>query len=360
MKILSKLSLILSLVIFSTVTTQSQKTKVDAANKQGTVITEHITSTVLAENKIGLDVNRTIKIYLPPGYSNAGKSYPVIYYFHTMFYSADKLFTDEPVAQVFDRAIANHVIDDFIFVAADFSSPTVGSLYENSQTSGRWLDFITTELVPFIDSKFRTIKNQNSRALAGHFMGGRGALKLAMTHTEIFSSVYALHPVATGMGYMPWSDLQLDWKNIYSAKNFNDLTNGKIFVAVSQAFTPNPNRPPFYCDFFKEEVNGKFIVDVNNVNQAKAGFLLEESLNESAKNLQTMRGVAFDWARFDSNRDHVYSNQAFSRRLRDLNVKHEAEEYNGDPWSENWTEYGRVYTRMLPFFARHLVFETRK
>jgi enterochelin esterase-like enzyme len=340
-------------IAYSTTATNAQ------IKKQGTVVTEKLVSTILKENKIGIDVNRTIKIYLPPDYASSGKSYPVVYYFHTMFYSADRLFTDNPVARVFDRALQNHIIDEFIFVAADFSSPTAGSLYENSPTSGRWLDFIVSELVPFVDTKFRTLRHRDSRAVAGDFMGGRGALKLAMTHAALFSVVYALHPVATGMGHRPWVDLQMDWKKIYSAKTF-DETDSKIFVAVSQAFLPNPDRPPFYCDFFRDEVNGEYKLNLANVNKAKAGFHLEESLNESAPNLRSMRGVALDWARFDPNADHVYANQAFSKKLRDLNVPHDGEEYSGDPWSQNWTEHGRVYSRMLPFMARHLVFETNK
>ncbi|MEO8475253.1 MAG: alpha/beta hydrolase-fold protein [Chryseolinea sp.] len=327
--------------------------------KQGRVITEKLVSTILKENRIGINVNRTIKIYLPPDYASSGKAYPVVYYFHSMFYSAEKLFSDNPIASVFDRAIQNQVVGEFIFVAADFSSPTIGSLYENSPTSGRWLDFIVNELVPFVDTKFRTLPHRDSRALAGDFMGGRGALKLAMTHAEMFSVVYALHPVATGMGHRPWLDLQMNWKNIYSAKIFDEV-DSKIFVAVSQAFLPNANRPPFYCDFFRDEANGEFKVNVDNINKAKAGFHLEETLIESSANLRSMRGIAFDWARFDPNADHVYANQAFSKKLRDLDVVHEGEEYNGDPGSQNWTEYGRVYSRLLPFMARHLVFEAVK
>jgi hypothetical protein len=53
----------------------------------------------------------------------------------------------------------------------------------------------------------------------------------------------------------------------------------------------------------------------------------------------------------------VLSNQAFSRRLEDLGIEHEAEEYRGDPWNRTWTPDGRFYTRLLPFMARHLAFE---
>lgn len=96
-----------------------------------------------------------------------------------------------------------------------------------------------------------------------------------------------------------------------------------------------------------------------NAQKTKAGFLLDETLKESAANLRTMRGIAFDWGRFDQVQAHVYSNQEFSRKLEDLDIEHEAEEYRGNPWDRTWTENGRFYTRVLPFFARHLEFENK-
>jgi len=95
----------------------------------------------------------------------------------------------------------------------------------------------------------------------------------------------------------------------------------------------------------------------DNMQKAKEGFQLEETLPQSAANLKTMRGIAFDWGRFDPNQDHVVANRTFSRRLEDLGVEHEAEEYRGDPSSRVWTDDGRFYTRVLPFLARHLVFD---
>ena len=117
-----------------------------------------------------------------------------------MFTPVNQVF-DNGVMSLMERAFAEGVIREFIFVAADYSSPTVGSLYENSPVSGRWIDFTVSELVPFIDSKFRTLKQRDSRAVVGHFMGGRGALKMVMSHAETFGVAYALHPVATGNGY---------------------------------------------------------------------------------------------------------------------------------------------------------------
>ena len=341
---------------------QSKTKAVSNEKKQGTVVTEHLASAILQENRVSLDVNRSIKVYLPPGYASSGKSYPVVYYCHNIFYSAEKLVEDGKLVNLLEKGFANNIVKEFIFVAADYSTANAGSLYENSVVSGRWLDFTVQELVPFIDSKFRTLRARESRAVTGDFMGGRGALKLAMVHAETFSVVYAMHPVATGRGYLPWAEVDINWKKIHAAKSFADLQGdgrAQIFVTICQGFLPNPARPPFYCDFFMDIENGEFKMNAENTIKAKKGFHLEETLNESASNLKTMRGIAFDWGRFDPNQDHVYSNREFSRRLEDLGVEHEAEEYRGTPFNRTWTDNGRFYTRVLPFFAQHLVFEAK-
>ncbi|MEO6005894.1 MAG: alpha/beta hydrolase-fold protein [Opitutus sp.] len=334
---------------------------IDAAEiKHGSVVTEHLESSVLRENRTGLDPNRTVMVYLPPGYAESGKAYPVVYYFHSLNGSAEKVFQNGNLVRLLERGFATGVVKEFILVAADYSSPVLGSLYENSPVSGRWLDFTVGELVPFIDGHFRTLRQRDSRGLAGDFMGGRGALKLAMTHAETFGSVYALHPVATGAGALPWGSIDIDWKKVHQAKTAADL-NGpgreKIFVSISQAFLPNANRPPFFCDF-PVEFDGTTAKPVpDNLRKAQKAFHLDETLDESAANLRSLRGLAFDWGRFDSTQAHVDSNREFSRKLQDLGIEHEAEEFRGSPWDRYWTENGRFYTRVLPFFQRTLVFE---
>lgn len=191
-------------------------------------------------------------------------------------------------------------------------------------------------------------------------MGGRGALKLAMTHSDIFGSVYAMHPVATGNGALPWSSLDINWQKVHQAKTPSDLDGpgrDKIFVAICQAFLPNLNRPPFYCDF-PVEFDGTVARPVpESTRKAQKGFHLDETLDESAGNLRSLRGLALDWGRFDPNQAHVESNREFSRKLQELGVDHEGEEFRGTPWDQYWTKNGRFYTRVLPFFQRTLVFE---
>ncbi len=352
--------LFITVILFMTASTSYGQS---TTSVKGTMVTENLESSILKENRIGIDPRRKVKVYLPPGYGSSKKSYPVVYYLHSAFSNPDKLFENERVIELVERAFTQGIVREFIFVAADYTSPTIGSIYENSPVSGRWLDFTIQELVPFIDRRFRTLATRASRAVTGDFFGGRGALKLAMTHAEVFSVVYALHPVGTGTGQLPWPYIDIDWKKAHEAKSFDDIRKAdgrtQIFVAFSQAYLPNLNRPPLFCDFYTEVEEGSLKYLPDRILKLKKGFLLDETLNECADNLRTMRGIAFDWGRFDNTYAHVHSNQQFSRKLADLGIDHEAEEYSGNVWDHTWTDHGRFYSRVLPFLDRHLLFESR-
>ncbi len=339
----------------------SPRTHAAETGPRGTVITEPFQSHVLRETLTGLDPNRSITIYLPPGYAESGKAYPVVYYFHSINWSPEKMFEDGNLVRLIERAFARGLAPEFIFVAADYTSPTMGSWFENSPTTGRWIDFTLDELVPFIDGRFRTLRHRDSRAVVGDFIGGYGALKFAMLRPDLFSVVYALHPVATGGGLIPMQDM-VDWPRVHAAKSFSELWGDYYapgFVAISQAYLPNPDRPPFFCDFIVEMENGAPKFDPARVRQLEHNFYLSELLREKADSLRQMRGLAFDWGRYDVTQSHVYSNQAFTRTLDQLGIEHTAEEYNGNHWNRNWTDDGRFYTRVLPFLGRHLVADAK-
>src|SRR5882672_6016236 len=66
--------------------------------KHGTLVTETLTSAILRENKIGVDPNRSIHIYLPPGYATSGKSYPVVYFCHSIYTNPPNVLEEGNVA----------------------------------------------------------------------------------------------------------------------------------------------------------------------------------------------------------------------------------------------------------------------
>jgi S-formylglutathione hydrolase FrmB len=322
-----------------------------------TVVDEPFVSTILRDNRIGLDPGRAIKVLVPPGYAKSKQRYPVVYFLHNAWYGPRQMIEDGRAQRLIERGFADGVVKEFIFVVADYTGPTTGSLYENSPVSGRWIDYTVDEVVPLIDSKYRTLARRESRAVVGDFFGGRGALKLAMTKADVFSVAYALHPVATGTGDIPWSGLEIDWPRVHAAKTYGELGGlgrTQIFWAIHQAFAPDIAAPPCFCSFYTEMKDGKATYNPDRAMAMQKAFLLDETLKESAAALRSMRGLALDWGRFDTTQAHVTSNRQFSRKLEDSGIEHEAEEYRGDPWNRTWTEDGRFAQRVLPFLRKHL------
>ncbi len=130
-----------------------------------------------------------------------------------------------------------------------------------------------------------------------------------------------------------------------------------LFTTIFQAHLPNPDKPPLFIDLAARKVGDQLIIDSKLTERLRSSFLLETMIPQYADNLKSLRGLKFDWGRNDLNQDHVYSNQAFTHKLNEFGIAHEAEEYNGT-WGEgNWGEAGRVSTEVLPFFSRHLVFD---
>ncbi len=91
-----------------------------------------------------------------------------------------------------DSVIGSGALREMIIVRPDASNRYVGCHYANSIVTGNWEDFIVRELVAHIDRTYRTLATPASRGLAGHSMGGRGALYLASKYPNVYGALYAL------------------------------------------------------------------------------------------------------------------------------------------------------------------------
>jgi hypothetical protein len=108
----------------------------DPAPPRVTVIDEPFVSSVLRDNRIGLSLERAIKVLLPPGYAKSKQRYPVVYFLHNAWYGPKQMIEDGRAQRLIERAFAAGVVQEFIFVVADYTGPTTGSLYENTPVSG--------------------------------------------------------------------------------------------------------------------------------------------------------------------------------------------------------------------------------
>ncbi len=333
-------------------------TVVASAAAQSQLVDRELHSDKFAGNKMGTSAVRKMVVYLPAGYDGSSKRYPVIYFLPSPFENYRILFDQRGAQGSFDRAIAARVIDKFILVSVDMTTPLGCSWYVNSPVTGNWEDFMVQDLVPYIDANFRTLPNRDSRGIAGDFMGGYGAIRFGMRHPDIFGSVYALHPVGTGSGLLTMYS-RPNWDLLANAKSLDDVRKdglSTLFLAIFQAHVPNPDKPPLFIDLQAHKVGDQLVIDSKVTERLRNNFFLESMIPQYADNLKSLRGFKFDWARNDGNQDHVYANQALTHKLDEFGIPHEAEEYNG-LWGHGvWGDNGRVYTEVLPFFERHLVF----
>ncbi len=329
----------------------------------GEVIDRELQSKSLSHSKIGTDPRRRMAIYLPPSYRSSSKRYPVLYFLPNAADSYRAAFDQQSAEALFDRAIGSGVIGEFILVSVDMTTPLGCSWYLNSPVTGNWEDFTVQELVPYIDGNFRTLPSRDSRGIVGDRMGGYGAIRLAMRHPEVFGSVYALHPVATSGPGIQTMYSRPNWKVLAAATSLDDVKKdifSTIFLSIFEAFLPDPEKPPLYTDLPAHEAGDQLIIDPQLTARLRDGFLLASMVPAYADNLRSLRGFKFDWGRSDGNQDHVYGNQSFTHLLNEFGIPHEAEEYNGGWGDKNWGEDGRVYTDVLPFFQKHLVFATQR
>ncbi|MDQ1098427.1 MULTISPECIES: alpha/beta hydrolase [Chryseobacterium] len=325
----------------------------------GKVVTTYITAKSL-QNKAGENPQRRVSVYLPPGYEQSEKRYPVIYFLHGFFWSDSLLVSSDKINHILDRAIHLKKIRPVIVVMPDESTVFKGSFYANSKSSGNWSDFTSVDLVNDIDKKYRTIPNKESRGISGHSMGGNGALRNAILHPEVFSSVYALSPGVLDARYFALTEMD-SYKNAADIKEIKDLSKSQnarmnIIFAIARAYNGNPSKPPFFADLpfsFDGErlkVNAEAVEDLRKNSTSELLFTHYE-------NLKMLTAIKLDWGRNDEFKHIPVTCRNFSQTLEILKIKHEAEEYIGTHGSEVSKENGRIENSMLPFFNDHLKFE---
>jgi enterochelin esterase-like enzyme len=334
---------------------------------EGKIVRETIHGPSLEKNPAGESADRWVSVYLPPGYEKAPKKrYPALYLLHGIG-DTDEMWMDRkgPYANIkdlMDRGIAEGRFGEMLVVMPDERTQWFGSFYTNSAWTGNWEDFTAKDLVKAIDDKYRTLARAASRGIAGHSMGGYGAITLGMKHPEIFSVVYGMNPALLGWG----GDVSIEnpaFASVLKMTTREQVIDGgtypAAFVCVAQAFSPNPKKPPFHVDF-------PFALEGGKLQPAEPAFGKWEAnmpvymVKRYRDNLLKLRGLRFDSGWDDEYSHIVLTTRQLSRTLTSQGIDHIFEEYNGDHRNRLRGRTGRLYLAVLPYFGLLLDADDKK
>lgn len=139
-----------------------------------------------------------ILLYLPPGYDDSQRRYPVLYML-SGFAGDYREWIMWGLCDTIEFLIRNGQIQPMIVVMPEGErswwfnhAPVPGS------DGKQWGDYIWKDVVNYVDANYRTLPQRESRAIGGLSSGGQSALMFGLTHPEVFSIVGAHSPSLRG------------------------------------------------------------------------------------------------------------------------------------------------------------------
>lgn len=157
---------------------------------QGTVLTDSLKSQALGGKTMTFD------IYLPPSYNVpqfSSKRYPTLYLLHGSPGSYKDWVVAGNANQSADTLIDAGKIAELIMVFPDGNGQINPSEWGNSYNHQQNMEtYIVTDLVNYVDSRYRTIPRAADRGIGGLSMGGFGSMNIAVHHPDVFGTVISL------------------------------------------------------------------------------------------------------------------------------------------------------------------------
>lgn len=177
-----------------------------------------------------LSRKRRIWIYIPPGYHTSKKKYPVLY-------MQDGQNTFDEYTSGFNEWGVDECIDSLVKKGSPASiivgidngpqrmneyNPFDNEKFGNAE-GDQYLKFIVNTLKPYIDRRFRTLKNKENTIIAGSSMGGLISYYAILRHPKIFGKAGIFSPsfwIAPGINQL--------------TDSLATVTNAKLFFYMGE------------------------------------------------------------------------------------------------------------------------------
>ncbi|MBI5958377.1 MAG: esterase [Chloroflexi bacterium] len=299
-------------------------------------------SRILLDNPLDDPYVRRMTIYLPPGHDDiSDRRYPTVYLLASHGHTGPDQMNWRPwdvdIRTRLDHMIKRGRMGHLIVVMPDMWTRFGGSQYINSAAMGRYEDYLIKEVIPMVDTNYRTIPHRDHRGIMGRSSGGFGAITQAMHHPELFSAFacqsgdlyweYTCLPALSKMHQQlaRYGGVDAFIRDIPDIRP-KDSTFWELVMTVcwAAAFGDNPQAPNRF-DLPIDPHSGALNEDV------WARWLLHDPLRklEMPRYIEAMRqmkAIYIDAGQFDEYQLQVGA-RMLHHRLSTLGVHHQFEEY---------------------------------
>ena len=261
----------------------------------GKVVTDSLRSAVL-------DAQVRYNVYLPDGYGESERKYPVVYLLHGLSDDYNAWQQKGRMQLVADELIESGEAVPMVIIMPNAGGPDVHNTQNGyfNMPGWRYEDFFFNEFMPAVEAKYHCISDKEHRAVMGLSMGGGGSTVYSQLHPDAFSSCYAMSP---------WLDN--DGDDVESPR-----TQDKLAIV---------------CQAVSDRSAIKYVADADDATRAK------------------LRTVA--WT-FDCGDDDFLLEQTLEihRQMKAAGIKCEMRVNNG---VHNWEYWHLALRKALPFASRN-------
>ncbi len=315
-----------------------------------------VESELLADNPLGDPARRPLYVYRPPGVEpDHPRPLPSVYVIQGYTGQLDMWFRRDPfeptVLERIDAMFAAGECPDAIVVFADCWTSYGGSQFLNSSATGRYLDYLCDELVPFVDGRYPTAADRDHRGLTGKSSGGYGAMVVPMLRPDVFGALASHAGDALFEAcYLPEfptfvrrlrddfeSSFEVFFEQLAALGRFDEKFRPIELYGYAAAYSPDPSQP------------GKALLPID----LRTGRLIDEVWEQwlekdpvrmaprHAQALRSMRRIYLD----AGGRDEYFLDlgaQAFAAELSALGVEHTLELFDGTHSGVAWRYPGAI------------------
>lgn len=207
----------------------------------GTATASEVVHSHFTSNTLGRDY--VYNVYLPDGYDESGLNYPVLYLLHGNLGTEQSWVGPGRIQQTADALIqANKIHAQIIIVPADPKFWWADGAEEKALTA-----FIE-DLVPHVDSNYRTLARREGRSIAGYSAGGFGTVNIALQHPEMFAAAAPLSPAVYSP--LPHEDSSASRQDTFLSDGEFDaaLWTSKNWVSFIDDYKDSGYIVPFYIN----------------------------------------------------------------------------------------------------------------